>query len=86
MDLHETNLDYDTIKNQGTGNRSFEDTRTILYPFSRYEIRVRVSSTGGFIGIDEIKVRKDFLSHIQKMQSLQAHDVEEFYKEEEDAE
>lgn len=55
--------------------------KDIIYPFDKYEIRVRLTPNNEFIGIVEVKINKDFLSYKQKVTSKGFHDVEEFYKE-----
>ena len=57
-----------------------EDIKTIIYPFDKYEITIQLSSTNEFIGITEIKLNQNFLSHKQKLLSRRSQDVDEFYK------
>lgn len=55
--------------------------KTISYPFDRYEIKVKVTSTNEFVGITEVKINKDFLSHRQRIGTLSYLDVDEYYRE-----
>ena len=81
-------LDYDVLKDQGTGSHGdFEEFKIVTYPFDRYLIKVKLTPTNEFIGIVEVSVNKDFLSHQQRLvflTSLGLHDVEEFYEEKEE--
>ena len=58
----------------------FEDVKTIVYPFDKYEITVKVSAANEFIGITEVKLNKQFLNFQQKMSASTARDVEEYYQ------
>lgn len=77
-------ITYENLKKEGTGNHEVpkkpKEYKEVVYPFDKYEIRVRLSHTNEFIGIVEVKVNKDFLSYKQKITSKGFHDVEEFYR------
>jgi hypothetical protein len=82
MDLDTEIFDYNIAKNQGTGGYDISnDYKTIIYPFDKYQIKIKLTQDNKFIGITEIKINKDFLSHKQKIASLGFHDVDEFYRE-----
>jgi hypothetical protein len=82
MDLKEKKYDYDNLKNQGTGSHeALGDCKIILYPFDKYQIKIKLTPSNEFIGIVEVKVNKEFLSHKQKITSQGFLDVEEFYQE-----
>ncbi|VUT28203.1 MAG: hypothetical protein SYNGOMJ08_00766 [Candidatus Syntrophoarchaeum sp. GoM_oil] len=81
MELDEKNFDYDKLIKQGTGTHDFSDSHEIICPFDKYEVKVKLSSTNEFIGINEVKINKDFLSHKQKTTLRGFHDVDEFYRE-----
>jgi predicted component of type VI protein secretion system len=82
MDLKEKNYDYDNLKKQGTGSHErVDDYKIILYPFDKYQIKIKLSPSNEFIGIVEVKINKEFLSHKQKITSQGFLDVEEFYRE-----
>jgi hypothetical protein len=75
--------DYDELKSIGTGSHDeLDNFKIITYPFDRYQIKVKLTPNNEFIGITEIKINKDFLSHKQRMATLGFHDVEEFYRDE----
>lgn len=85
MQRRREEITYERLKEEGTGNHKVSeelgDYKEIVYPFGKYEIKVRLSLTNEFIGIVEVKVNKDFLSYKQKVASKGFHDVEEFYRE-----
>ena len=88
MDEQDRSLDYPALSKQGTGNVDLdEDTVTIVYPFGRYEITVRLTIDGRFVGIEQIKVNTRFLDHLQRlleMRSTGYHDLDDYYKLEEE--
>ena len=45
---------------QGTGDNLEQSFKMINYPFEMYEILVKLTFDGKFIGIDEIKLNEDF--------------------------
>jgi hypothetical protein len=71
----------DEMNKSSTGNYH-NDVIELTYPFEKYEIKVLVDSYGKFIGINEIKINKDFRSLKQKIESTGYIDVEDLYKEE----
>lgn len=82
---NENKLDYSNEQSEdfSTGSHSSEETKRIVYPFGKYEIKVELTYSNKFVGIIEVKVNKDFLSYSQKIASTKVHDVDEFYKDEE---
>ncbi|MEW5923371.1 MAG: hypothetical protein AB1746_05230 [Candidatus Zixiibacteriota bacterium] len=75
-------IDYSELKNHGTGSHGeSEDFKIVTYPIDKYEIVVKLSSDGKFIGIVAIKINKDFIQQKQLHLLKGYHDVEEFYKE-----
>ncbi|MBL7135471.1 MAG: hypothetical protein ISS81_02620 [Candidatus Marinimicrobia bacterium] len=82
MDLQEKDYDYDNLRKQGTGSLEvFDDYKIILYPFDKYQIKIKLTPSNEFIGIIEVKVNKGFLSYKQKISTKGYHDVDEFYRE-----
>jgi len=74
--------DYDKIEYDGTGSHDNLCTyKFIIYPFDKYEIKIKLTSNNEFIGITEVKINKNFLSYREKQALKGHHDVEEFYKE-----
>jgi len=76
-------LAYKRFENRGTGGQRAvpKEFKTIVYPFDKYLIKIKLTPSNEFIEILEVKVKKDFLSYKQKMISKGFHDVDEFYKE-----
>jgi len=56
--------------------------RIIVYPFGPYEVLMKLSLTGEFIEIIEIRVNKDFRDFKQKTQSRGYHNVSDIYEQE----
>jgi hypothetical protein len=82
MDLSTNEFDYNKIKKEGTGSHDFfEDYKIIDYPFDKYQIKIKLAPNNEFIGIIEIKINKDFLSHKQKIISSGYIDVDDLYRE-----
>lgn len=82
MDLSTNVFDYNNLKKKGTGSHDLiEDYKIINYPFDKYQIKVKLTPNNEFIGIIEIKINKEFLSHKQKIVSKGYIDVDEFYRE-----
>jgi hypothetical protein len=77
-----TSRDSRIFEEQKTGSHYVPTPyKTIVYPFDKYEITVKLSQNNEFLGIVEIKVNKDFLSFKEKTTPKGYHDVDEFYKE-----
>ena len=73
---------YNELKIKGTGDHNLDDDyKIIVYPFDKYEIKIKLSANDKFIEIVEIKISKQFLSHRQRISSTGFHDVDEFYRE-----
>ncbi|MEK9137488.1 MAG: hypothetical protein AAB393_10230 [Bacteroidota bacterium] len=67
---------------QGTGTaRDAGDFVVVTCVFDRYEIKVKLTPTNQFVGIVEVKINKDFLSHRQRLGARNYLDVEEYYRE-----
>jgi hypothetical protein len=82
MESHPKDYDYDELKKQGTGSHDDpKDYKIIVYPFDKYEIKVKLTLANEFIGISEVEINKEFLSHKQKITPQGYHDVDEFYNE-----
>ena len=58
-----------------------EEQTTQIVPYDRYEIVVRLTRSGRFLGIAELRVKKDFLSPGQRVANSGYLDVDEFYQE-----
>lgn len=68
--------------NIGTGEMIGKGSlgQTILYPFGPYEVLIRISNTGEFVEIVEIRLNKDFRNFQQKIESRGYHDVNDIYE------
>lgn len=68
--------------NDETGSHFVEnDIKIIDYPFEKYQIKIKLNAEGKFLGIIQVSINKEFLSHAQKISSSEVHDIEEFYRE-----
>jgi len=56
------------------------DMKTIEYPLDKYEIKVVVNANNEFVGIEEIKINKDFVAYKQEDPQKGYHDVEQYYR------
>ena len=82
MTRYEKDYDYDELKNQGTGaHKESSRHKIIVYPFDKYQIKVKLTPANEFVGITEVKINKEFLSHKEKITRQGFHDVDEFYRE-----
>lgn len=70
------------VRRKGTGSPDFPiEYKDVVYPFDKYEIKVRLTPNNEFIGIVEVKINKDFVSYKQRLAKKGFHDVEKFYRE-----
>ncbi len=83
MDDYTTSTSKESIDDETGAHFVEENIQVIYYPFGKYLIKVKVDKNKRFLGILEVSLNKDFLSRAQKISSLQVHDLEEFYKEDE---
>ena len=68
--------------NMGTGDTNdIQNYDIIEYPIGEYEIDIVVDSDNKFIGILEIRKKRDFLTHQQRIATRSFIDVDEYYKE-----
>ena len=71
----------DTDEDQPTGTKAAtQGYKTVVYPFDRYEITVKLTIDNKFVGIEQVALNRDFLSHKQKVSSVGSHEVEEYYR------
>jgi hypothetical protein len=73
-----------SIENLGektTGNHDeLVNYKIILYPFDKYQIKIKLTPANEFIEVMEVQINKDFLSHKQKITSKGLRDVDKFYR------
>ena len=72
----------DTSSEIGTGSGA-RSNQSLVYRFGPYEITVLLNERNEFIGISEVKVNKEFLSHKQRIKLKGYLDVSQFYDEDE---
>ena len=65
------------VLSRPTGTPSPPATRTLVFPFDQFEVVVRVSDSGQAVGVEEIRIRKDF----RKPSQIGSVDVDQFYQE-----
>ncbi len=53
----------------------------VVVPYDNLVIVVELTRSGQFIGISEVRIRRDFLSNAQRVAASGFHDIEAFYKE-----
>lgn len=56
-------------------------TRTVVLPFDKYEVVLELTADHQILGISEIRIKRDFLSHDQIAPRAARPDVERFYEE-----
>ena len=52
-------------KYDGTGRESTDEYVSKVFCFDKYEIVVKLTTDGRFVGIDEVRVNKNFMSNKQ---------------------
>jgi hypothetical protein len=62
----------------GTGSSSTKDYVTLDYPFEKYQITVKLTSDGRFVGIEEVRINKDFRSYKQSIPQKIFRDIDEY--------
>jgi hypothetical protein len=76
-------IDFETFRNQGTGGKESSNQKIIDYPFDRFIIKVRISPTNEFLGIEGVSINKDFLFYTEKLKALSSkgyHDIDDYYE------
>ena len=59
-----------------------DDIREIQHQFDKYNITILVDKFGKFMGINEVKVNKDFRDIQQRLASIGYLDVDDYYESE----
>jgi len=70
----------DASSGPNTGDHSVPST-TIIVPFDQYEITLELGLHREFLAIREVRIKKDFRSVQQKVESTGYHDVSDLYEE-----
>lgn len=82
MEINPKTYGYDSFVRQATGSTGESGEYEIIpYTFDMYEIKVKLSPRNEFLGIVEVKVNKDFLSHKQRLGIQSYLDANEYYRE-----
>lgn len=63
-----------------TGSAEPEAPNVLTCPFDIYEIKVALTSTGRFLGILEVRTRRDFVSPAQLASQRCSVDVDSSYR------
>jgi hypothetical protein len=63
-----------------TGSAEPEARKVLTCPFDIYEIKVALTPAGRFLGILEVKTRRDFVSPAQLASQRCSVDVDGFYR------
>jgi len=66
---------------QSTGDNIERETKTIECEHERYIIKLRLTTDNKFIGIEEVKTNKSFLSINQEIQNTPVVDTDYLYEE-----
>lgn len=67
-----------------TGTHISEPTTLVDYSFGRYQVKIRLTLSGRFVGIEAISLAKEFLSRQQRAAMQEYQDVEKFYVDEDE--
>ena len=72
---------YDEFKKHSTGSHESDDKYNyISYRFDRYDIKIKLTPDNKFVGVEEVKVNKEFLSNKDKASIKKYHDVTDYYR------
>jgi hypothetical protein len=71
---------YPVMTKGGTGDVSPAPRRVTTLSFGQYEIVLELGEDNRVVGVVEIRVKKDFRTTQQRINSSGVLDVEEFYK------
>jgi hypothetical protein len=70
------------VNSGATGeHEGMEDFKIVICPIGKYEVVVRLTADGHFLGVDEVRVNKSFIDYTRLSTSGDYHDIDEFYKE-----
>lgn len=65
---------------QCTGDYGISNVREVEYRFGKFTVRIALTTDGEFIGVNEIRINKDFVAHERRTGTIGYHDVEAFYE------
>jgi len=80
--LPDNDYSYSHLTRDSTG-ADLEEKRykLVAVPYENFEIVVRLSEDNRFLGVAELRIKKDFLSPEQRVANTGVFDVDEFYRE-----
>lgn len=64
-----------------TGEPEQEGEKLKACTFGKYVVVVKLTKDDRFVGIEEIRIRKDFLTQKQRMGRIGSHDLDDIYRE-----
>lgn len=62
-------------------NNDLYNTKVIESVLGKYTLKIRVTLSNEFLGIEEIKINKEFASYKSKITPKGYHDVSKYYEE-----
>lgn len=78
---HKQYSDLDLTRGSTGADLDENRQKLVAVPYENFEIVVRLSEDNRFLGIAELRIKKDFLSHEQRVANTGVFDVDEFYRE-----
>jgi hypothetical protein len=73
---------YSHVSRASTGpDPQVERHKLVAVPYENFEIVVCLAEDNRFLGVAELRVKKDFLSPEQRIANTGVFDVDEFYRE-----
>lgn len=75
-EIHAFDTSLDNL--DATGSLVSRTYKRVVCPFNQYEITLRLTPDNKLVEVLEVKINKDFLSHKQKMASLNSFDVDAY--------
>jgi hypothetical protein len=66
-------------ENQDVTGNNKPEYKTVIIPFNKYEVKVKLTLDNAFVGIEEISINESFIK-FQQEAPKGYHDVDEFYK------
>jgi len=76
--------DYLEVRKEYKTGITYPESKSVIYPFDKYEIEVKLTSDGKFLGITGISVNKDFRSYAQRLNSYGYIDLDKYYSEDDE--
>lgn len=77
-------IDYLELREEYKTGNIYLESKSIIYPFDKYEVEVKLAPDGKFLGITGISINKDFLSYTQRLNSYGYIDLDKYYSEDDE--